>query len=429
MTLSYQKIFKGLFYLLVFTTLFSNSLEINLGVGILVFIGLLITQVNKISNKLLNAIVPLISILIIALVVGLFYTSSLYLYLKDLAYFMKPVLFILLGYLLINKIEHKYFIFNALVVCALISSSIHIINIVAFFIEYPFSINSLRYSAGRDNFIELFALAFILVKSNKSFFSEFILKRIMFIKWIILISCFLYFSRTMFIAFFLMFLALKGYAKLTKRGLIYSVIFTSVVSIFFISIQYVDLDRESKGIEGFMYKLKMAPFEVFMTDSNTNINNHENLWEHWRAFEAAKAIEQINKTKYKSGWFVGKGLSSQVDLGFEVLLANEEFRHIPIIHNGYIYVLYKSGLIGLFLYFVFLFKLYIKCYISTPNDKHKMITNFIAGIALFFFLTSLIITGIYNQNDIIIFILGGLISLHFYYSNLKPYNENSNIRN
>ncbi|MBR9846115.1 MAG: hypothetical protein GYB35_08415 [Algicola sp.] len=196
----------------------------------------------------------------------------------------------------------------------------------------------------------------------------------------------------------------------------------------FSSLQFADLKRESKGIEGFFYKIKMAPSEIFSPDININTKNHRSLWDHWRAYEALKAIEGISSTEYKLGWVFGKGLGAQVDLGFEAPLDGKKFQYIPIIHNGYVYVLFKSGMIGLIIYLAFLLFIYMQSY-KKGNHYGNIINNFISGIALFFLLTSLIITGIYNSGDIIVFILGGLFSLQFFYTKQYQANEDRHIRN
>ena len=53
----------------------------------------------------------------------------------------------------------------------------------------------------------------------------------------------------------------------------------------------------------------------------------------------------------------------------------------------------------------------------------------LSGIGIYFVFTTLIITGIYNQGDIIAVILGVFLSLKFYYSKQNNINENSHIRN
>lgn len=79
-------------------------------------------------------------------------------------------------------------------------------------------------------------------------------------------------------------------------------------------------------------------------------------------------------------------------------------KFISELHNGYMYVFYKTGVIGLFLYLFFLYQLYVKIYYSKDY-----ISLFISAIGLSIFISSLVIGSMFNGNPTIIFILGGLL--------------------
>ena len=90
--------------------------------------------------------------------------------------------------------------------------------------------------------------------------------------------------------------------------------------------------------------------------------------------------------------------------------AKKGLKFISEIHNGYIFVLYKSGFLGIIMYLIFLLDLY------KANYKQKgYVSNLISAIGLFYLFSSLTITGIFNKRDILIFILGAL----FYFSLTK----------
>jgi len=81
-------------------------------------------------------------------------------------------------------------------------------------------------------------------------------------------------------------------------------------------------------------------------------------------------------------------------------------RYISILHNGYVFILYKSGIVGLFLYFTFL----LGNYFSYKNTrlKNPFTANIIFGITLFYLCSTLVISGIYNVSDSISLFLGGV---------------------
>ena len=50
---------------------------------------------------------------------------------------------------------------------------------------------------------------------------------------------------------------------------------------------------------------------------------------------------------------IGKGFGYLLDIGFIQILADIKIRYIPFLHNGYVYILLKTGFIGLFSYLLF----------------------------------------------------------------------------
>jgi hypothetical protein len=74
----------------------------------------------------------------------------------------------------------------------------------------------------------------------------------------------------------------------------------------------------------------------------------------WRGFEAYIGLESF-KSAGPIEKVVGQGFGALVDLGFYMQLGRggeTEFRLVPVLHNGYIYILVKCGLIGLVMYAV-----------------------------------------------------------------------------
>ena len=218
-----------------------------------------------------------------------------------------------------------------------------------------------------------------------------------------LLSFFLYFSRTMFVSLFLMLLGVFGFIKITGKGLKYIMITLIAFGGFYAYLFSVELEREKPGIESFLYKMKIAPSEIFSTVRTVDPNNHAYLWDHWRSYESTVALDQM---KTYTDYNIGKGFGALVDLKFEAPLAKEKIRYIPIIHNGYVNVLFKTGFIGLFVYCLFLLWTYGICYHKASNDENKIYNDIISAIGVYFIFTSLIIAGIYNLEDILSFFLG-----------------------
>jgi O-antigen ligase len=69
-----------------------------------------------------------------------------------------------------------------------------------------------------------------------------------------------------------------------------------------------------------------------------------------------------------------------------------------------VFVLYKTGIIGLLLLLIFLINLYLKGY-----HRKNFIFIMISSISVTYFFTTLTITGIFNKRDIIILLLGAFL--------------------
>jgi O-antigen ligase len=88
------------------------------------------------------------------------------------------------------------------------------------------------------------------------------------------------------------------------------------------------------------------------------------------------------------------------------------------LHNGYVFILFKTGILGLFLYLVFLFKLYFQAYQKTENIEVKYFGNLLSGTALYLIISSLIITGLYNLVEETTLLLGVFMALKSNTNNL-----------
>jgi len=213
----------------------------------------------------------------------------------------------------------------------------------------------------------------------------------------------------MLVAFIIMILAVNGYTKLTTKGFKYGLVFLILTGIFYFYLFSIDLKRNQPGLESFLYKMKIAPSEIFSPPKDIDIKNHKYLWDHWRAYEANMAYKQMKL--HPISFFNGYGFGSLVDLKFVAPLNEKGMRFIPILHNGYSYVLFKTGFIGLFLYLTFLLSLYFQSYKNKISEDEQVVRNFISAIGLFFVFSSLIVTGIYNLEESYTLLLGGFLYL------------------
>lgn len=412
---------KFCFVLLVFVTLFFNSFEATVIISLLTLVFVLSQEKVKVSKHFLSLLFFPVLILVISLVMGVIYNTFEYDFLKDFFYLAKPVFFILIGYLVTKKIDNNIYLYKVVVACAICFSIIHLFLVSNHLITTTgYRISEIRNYGGKDNVLELFALCFLIANLK---FKKIHIKY----QWIliaILFSSFvLYFSRTMVLVFAFMLIAFLGYIKISTKGVKHIFIATLLIAALYAYLFSIEIPRESENlVDNFLYKLKIAPAEIFVSQGSIDVEDHAKLWDHWRAFEANKAIEQVIEAP-TIHWFFGLGAGSLIDLGFYAPLSNDNekgMRYISTLHNGYVFIFYKVGILGVLLYILFFVYGY-----STIRyfGLNTLSSNIVTGIVVFYLITSFVITGLYNTNDPMSLLLGGFFSQFE-----KERNENSNSR-
>jgi hypothetical protein len=401
-----------IFTLLVLSEIYLPSYKANFFIQLLFLFLLVTTQKINISLKFAKEILPLLVIFCIGFL-GMFLNNHpLSFIIKDITYFLKPVIGILIGYLVFYKKENLKDFIKCIFYIGLLTASIHLVGVLFFSNFLKSSINNIRGDYGLDSFIEIFAFYFLLF-SKKWFGERLVLDKVKY--WtcivILLVSIFFYFSRTMLIVFFLGYFSLQGYTKITNKSIKYIGLISLFIILFYMYLFSVKIERNSNGIEAFLYKIKIAPEEIFKTKINRE--DHKDLWDHWRAYEAKRAIALMNDNK--ESYILGCGYGSLVNLKFKAPIGDEDMKYISRLHNGYIFVFYKTGIFGILLLLFFLLQLYSKTYIVSNNLKLVYNNRFLSFIGMFYLFSSLIITGIYIPTDTIVFILGGFLS----YKNLS----------
>ncbi len=121
--------------------------------------------------------------------------------------------------------------------------------------------------------------------------------------------------------------------------------------------------------------------------------------DNWRGFEAYRALRTYDTFSPREK-IMGGGIGAFVDLGFAMALSpTESLRMIPTTHNGYAYLLVKTGIVGLCLFAVFLFQIWRLGWIN--RRSHDPIRSFVGYVLIWtavdFAMTQAVITGIYNK--------------------------------
>lgn len=398
-----------LFSIVLLCEIYLTSYKINFAIQLLFLLLIVNSGKNTFSTNYLRTVFPLLCIFLLGFLGFIFNSYKVSFFIKDVIYFLKPVIALSIGYFLFKRQPDFFVFFKTIIYVGVITALIHLIGVFVFSDVSSESIHQIRGDFGLDNFIEVMAFYLLLhykttqpetKKITNNTFRRLILL-------VLLVSIFMYFSRTMLVMMFLIGFSLSGYTYITSRTINFLAVLLLGIILMYVYLFSVKIDRNSQGIEAFFYKVKIAPEEIFK--SKIDRENHKELWDHWRAYEAKRAFALMNNNP--ESYIVGTGYGSLVNLKFKAPLGEEDMRYISRLHNGYVFVFYKTGFFGLLLMLFFLIQLYRRIYGNINLESNQLfVKRAISGIGLYYLFTSLIISGIYIPRDTIIFILGGLLS-------------------
>jgi hypothetical protein len=388
MIISKKKAYTVLLYLSVLVLLI-NSYEITF---IIWSFTALVTLRKSYSVKVLELIAILFLVIVIAFFSSFFSSHKTYNFVRDIAYLLKPIIGILIGYNICKSIGPK--MLRLVIHTGVVLAIVHIFTLIICFLFFSISnIHELRHYGGYFDDYEVCVLMILLFSAKFSL--NLTNKKVIVFSLIILTSLLLYLARTNIIQFIIMFLALKGYFRITPRSL--KVMITTVVITLacYSAIYYSYPNRKGKGIEAFFYKIKIAPIEAFKTKINQD--DWKEFNDNYRSFENIITVRQVTG----NGWFTtffGKGLGSTVDIGREMWTNDGELiRYVPALHNAYMTMFLKSGLAGVFL--TILFIIILTRNLKSETEEIRYINYLIIGTGIFLILSNWVFMGLYLKLD------------------------------
>lgn len=356
------------------------------------------------SIEFLKFLFCFVIIISLAFVVSLFHDYKKYEIIRDSTYLLKPIIGLLAGYQLCrynSKSAFKLFVNTGLII-ALIHLSVIIITLIS---HKTLNVNVLRDRGGFFSDYEIYVL--ILLIFHKKFNLGYTKAQINILILIIAISSFLYLSRTNLIQFVLFFIALKGYFEINRKSIL--VLSTVVLStlIAYSAILYSNPKRNGKGIEAFLYKVKIAPIEPFKTKINKS--DWKDFNDNYRSYENIITVRQVSAAGNYAVFF-GEGLGSTLDLGRKVLSNDGDYvRKIPIVHNGYMTVFLKSGIVGVIILIISIVILFRQK--KSPINLVQNINYLLIGTSIFLIVSNWVFLGLYLKLDNKSIVIGFLFCL------------------
>ncbi|MBP4137267.1 hypothetical protein [Flavobacterium geliluteum] len=389
-----------LFLLCIGVSLFANY-ELTFSIW---FLTLLVTIKRKYSVTILRYIAVFLAILLVAIFSTLFSKTTAFLFIRDFTYLVKPILGLLVGYQLCrfsSKLALKVLVYTGLVI-----SLLHLVMLFFTIIEFrTISVNLLRQHGGYFSDYEIYVLIILIFYKNLNV--EISHKQRTILILVIGLSSFLYLARTNLIQFIILYVGLKGYLIYSQKSLkvILSVLFFIILG--YTAIVYLKPKREGKGIQAFLYKIKIAPEEAFKT--RINKEDWKDFNDNYRSFENIIAVKQVSSKGTRAVLF-GEGLGSTLNLGRKVWTNDNEYvQYIPIVHNGYMTLFLKSGLLGVLLLLVFLVILYRQK--KSNIEAVQAINYLLIGSSVFLIVSNWVFLGLYLKLDNKSIIIGFLIAI------------------
>lgn len=395
-----EKLYQILYFLCIAVT-YLNNYELTFAVW-LVTIGLTLKKTYSVT--FLHYIFCFASIFSIAFFVSLFRENPVYNIIRDSTYLLKPILGLFAGYQLCKFSSKKAF--NVIIYTGLIIAIIHLLIIFFAFLEHKtLTVNLIREKGGYFSDYEVYVLLILIF--HKEFQIALSKQKIRMFILIIGFSSFLYLARTNFLQFFILFLGLKGYYTFNKRAITVLGATAVIILVSYSAVLAVNPKRGGKGLEAFLYKVKIAPIEPFKTKINKD--DWKDFNDNYRSYENIIAIKQVSNNGY-SAIFFGEGLGATLDLGREVLSNDGEYvRHIPIVHNGYMTVFLKSGIVGVLILLYFLIILFRQK--RATNQLTNQINLMLIATSVFLILSNWVFLGLYLKLDNKSILIGFLLYL------------------
>jgi len=322
-------------------------------------------------------------------------------FIKDITYFVKPVLGMLIGY----QIARSYLPnpMRSIVRAGVAIASVHLCIVVfAIVFSHVRNIHELRGEAGYFSDFEIYALL-ILIFSNAF---ELHISREAKIKYLIILilSSFCYLSRVNMIQFILLFAALKGFFEMRPKAVIGLMSVITAAILFYVAILYINPKRNGEGLEAFLYKIKIAPIEAFKTKIDRD--DWKDFNDNYRSLETILVVQQNSDETGRI--LFGKGFGSVVDLHQKVELDGNEMQYISIAHNGFSTVYFKAGIAGIILLItsiVFLRR------IRTGVYEDRYLNYLVAGTVVYLFFSYWVFLGFYFKADTKSIIVGVVMAV------------------
>jgi O-Antigen ligase len=397
-----QGFFTPLGFLLVSTVVFAqNFLSAELLSPLFVMIALLILMVSgRVKIGYLKMVWPLVLVFLLG-ITGVKDHETLDI-LRDIAYALTPISLLYIGYWIAGNDAMRPHILKILLTFGFVLAMIHL----AKFIQNPTllgaDLGTVRREAGLGSSLVVLSLVLGVFQNRLGVGNLFprLLPRVLALP-VLLASFVLSYSRTGFMLAIILSLALAGILSRVKFR---SILVVCLIIIGFAVMVATTPEGEEKTFRG---KLSRSATEIAIDESMDLKDINAN----WRGYETYRVLDSFVSGDLLQK-MVGQGAGALVDLGFIMKLADENFRYIPIFHNGYAYILIKTGLLGIACYFFFYLRAIRfavrRC--NSSDNEQAFLSRLLLGSILCLAVSMFVVGGMAEIHDAEFVLLSGYLA-------------------
>lgn len=333
-----------------------------------------------------------IGMLAVGMVSGL--NNELYPYFKDAWYFVNPVIVITVGYCFGAQTPLLREGLRIVLIAGLLLGSYHLSKFALNPSLFTLPATEVRSIAGNGNFVVGITFA-LLMGSFGKWRESFAIHPAL--GWLMLGICSasvgLAYSRTLVLVALVFWIALRGYmvgARFIKVVMLAVVLLAVLGTVASLIPKATEAEKKT-----FIGKLLRSAQELTVSD----YQDEQSINDNFRGFETARALKSYSDGG-PSSWLAGRGLGHFVDLGVVLALGEGPMRYIPVLHNGIIYVLVKTGAIGLLSYLLTFSWIFIRAERAAleSNKKEYLAGRIVQGLVAITLITSWLISGPFNKS-------------------------------
>jgi hypothetical protein len=374
----------------------------NLYLLLLVAIGWLATR-QPLDTALLWAVLPFGLVIVVGLLAGV--GSDRYLYLKDAWYVSNPAVVIAVGFVLGRLLDDPARGLRAFVIGGALVALLHL----SIFVRHPelllAAATQIRSLAGTGYYVTTLAMIVLLGwigrwRSGLGLHPVLGGACLLFCTTSFVFS----FSRTLSLVVLLGLLGVAGFfarREWLRVGLLLLAMVAALAAL------EASVDTSSlKAKNSFLGKLARSAQEIRVEDYTTVQDINLN----WRGYETSRALDT-----WQAGnpvqWVFGQGFGKQVDLGLFQNLSGDPraaVRFIPIFHNGYVFLLVKTGVAGVALYLaamLYLYRVGRRAARGDPADPATRLGRALQSSVVVLAVSTWVVAGAFNKYDMFAFLM------------------------